>query len=169
MQRKIDELEENLEMKCSEIDELKKKLYNKENSLAECSLVIFGDSGRYFGLYRYCAEASCYKQISRKSDKHRFLFRSLSSGCWFVGSVPYDEDAGVWMENDNSGISVPLTGWMVSDLGSWRVDPSIRIVTGVRLEPEAFPDVEIKLEGFADVWWSVLQEGGLLQRKRYLL
>ena len=52
MQRKIDELEENLEMKCSENDELKKKLYNKENSLAECSLVIFGDSGRYFGLCR---------------------------------------------------------------------------------------------------------------------
>ena len=71
MQRNIDELEENLEMKCSEIYELKKKLYNKENSLAECSLVIFGDSGRYLGLYIYCAEASCYKQISRKSDKHR--------------------------------------------------------------------------------------------------
>ena len=51
------------------------------------------------------------------------------------------------MENENRGISVPLTGWMVFDLGSWRVDPSIRIVTGVRLEPEAFPDVEIKLEG----------------------
>ena len=51
------------------------------------------------------------------------------------------------MENDNSGISVPPTGWMVSDLGSWRVDPSIRIATELRLEPEAFPDVEIKLEG----------------------
>ena len=73
MQRKIDELEENLEMKCSENDELKKKLYNKENSLAECSLVIFGDSGRYFGLHRYCAKAVLpvfiYDCLVQKSDQ----------------------------------------------------------------------------------------------------
>lgn len=155
MEKRIIDLEENVRTKCREVDELKNKLDQKENSLTKFNLVIFGDSGRCLGLYRYSPEVSCYKQVSMRSDKSRFLYRSISSGCWYVGSSPYNEDAGVWMENASTAISVPLSGWMVPDENDhdWRLDHSIRILIGARLEPEAFSNVVIQFEGdVAEEW-----------------